>query len=528
MKKFLAYLCLLGGCLSKPCIEEAFVSFCDEEVAVQCRNGQEERQRCSAGCDDNFGFCTVCGDGFLSPGEECDDGDQDNTDACLPDCTFGLAVCGDGFLSPGELCDDGNNVRGDGCESDCTHCGDNVVDEGERCDPGTIFGTTLNNNGCHGDCQGVEACGDGVINPGDICYLQQQRIPLGEDPITIVTEDFNRDGEKDLAVVDLALSSVSILTGDGTGSFVFLQSFALGSFPRDLVSADFNGDTFLDLVVFNGGDASLSLLLGNGDGAFEDQQLIATGVTLFTVQTADLNQDGAQDIISSSLQDKNVSVMLGAGDGTFTTRVFPLGFSGSQLALDDFNGDDTLDLAVTTQAQNTDGALLLLFGDGDGGFGAPQSIPAGLLQSLGVVAADFNNDGAPDLVASNFFFGGVSVLLGDGLGGFGPGTPFSSNITEASATPLGAIPAGARPYKDMRAVDVDQDSNLDLVAPLPGGDLVDILFGDGTGRLTLRGFSRTGDNPLFLLADDFNGDGAVDLITPNFDSQDLSVILSNP
>lgn len=62
---------------------------------------------------------TVCGNGVLDPGEECDDGNAVNTDSCKTDCTF--AICGDGYVCVGlEECDDGNAVDDDGCSNTCT------------------------------------------------------------------------------------------------------------------------------------------------------------------------------------------------------------------------------------------------------------------------------------------------------------------------------------------------------------------------------------------------------------------------
>jgi cysteine-rich repeat protein len=127
-----------------------------------------------------------CGDGVVTPPEQCDDGNNDPGDCCAPDCiieppgdpclensgqcnTNGdcvLAVCGDGILiSPPEECDDGtgnSDTEPDACRDDCTlpACGDNVVDTGEQCDP-------PNTTTCNENCQ--FQCGDGELDPGEDC-----------------------------------------------------------------------------------------------------------------------------------------------------------------------------------------------------------------------------------------------------------------------------------------------------------------------------------------------------------------------
>jgi cysteine-rich repeat protein len=93
--------------------------------------------------------CTVCGDGIVQPGEQCDDGNTNDNDACHNDCT--LAGCGDGVVTPPETCDPPGapaGVHGDPCRADCTVCGDGIIQDGEQCDDGN----TNDNDACHNDC----------------------------------------------------------------------------------------------------------------------------------------------------------------------------------------------------------------------------------------------------------------------------------------------------------------------------------------------------------------------------------------
>ncbi len=109
--------------------------------------------------------CTVCGDGVLDAGEECDDGNNDNFDGCRNDCL--LPICGDGILDPGETCDPPGSpagASGNDCRGDCTVCGDGIQQAGEECDDGN----NNNNDGCRNDCS-LPICGDGILDPGETC-----------------------------------------------------------------------------------------------------------------------------------------------------------------------------------------------------------------------------------------------------------------------------------------------------------------------------------------------------------------------
>jgi MYXO-CTERM domain-containing protein len=107
---------------------------------------------------------TGCGNGVVTSGEACDDGNQVNGDGCDSNCT--VTACGNGVISPGEVCDDGNLVDGDGCDSDCsvTACGNGIVTAGEDCDDGN----PVDGDGCDTNCT-VTACGNGIVSPDETC-----------------------------------------------------------------------------------------------------------------------------------------------------------------------------------------------------------------------------------------------------------------------------------------------------------------------------------------------------------------------
>ncbi|MBN1774462.1 MAG: DUF4215 domain-containing protein [Deltaproteobacteria bacterium] len=139
-----------------------------------------------------------CGNGLLDPGEECDDANADNTDACLANCTD--ASCGDGFVHAGsEECDDADSVSGDGCEATClfschnaAECADSdpctadtcaPVADGQACDNTISPGTPCDDGlACtSGDaCDAAGACTSGAI-AADACLIGGSCHADGED-----------------------------------------------------------------------------------------------------------------------------------------------------------------------------------------------------------------------------------------------------------------------------------------------------------------------------------------------------------
>jgi hypothetical protein len=175
---------------------------------------------------------------------------------------------------------------------------------------------------------------------------------------------------------------------------------------------DFNGDGIADLAVANDfNPGSLSVFLGHGDGTFAPAQTYATSLYPSSVVAGDVNGDGIVDLLATSFEDATgaVNVLLGRGDGTFApAQTYAAGPYPTGLMVADFNGDGLPDLAVAN-ANNEEASVLL--GRGDGTFAAPQSYAAGPSPG-GLAVGDFNGDGLPDLaLANNVFPGAVTVLL---------------------------------------------------------------------------------------------------------------------
>ena len=130
--------------------------------------------------------------------------------------------------------------------------------------------------------------------------------------------DFNGDGKVDLAVTNATDNKVSILLGNGDGTFQPQATYDVGGQPGPIAVGDFNGDGKLDLAVGNLTGQTISVLIGNGDGTFQPQVTYSTsGVMPISIAVGDFNGDGKLDIVIADYPYSTVQIMIGNGDGTF-------------------------------------------------------------------------------------------------------------------------------------------------------------------------------------------------------------------
>jgi hypothetical protein len=303
----------------------------------------------------------------------------------------------------------------------------------------------------------------------------------GDSPVSVAVGDFNGDGKLDLVVANIDSATVSILLGTGTGSFGAKTDFGTGSSPRSVAVGDFNGDGKLDLAVANVNSATVSILLGTGTGSFGTKTDFGTGSFPVSVAVGDFNGDGNLDLAVTNVSmyeddgvDRHtVSILLGTGTGSFGAKTaFGTGITPNSVAVGDFNGDGTLDLATANASSNT---VSILLGTGTGSFGAKTDFGTGPDSiSVAVAVGDFNGDGKLDLATANASSNTVSILLGTGTGSFGAKTDFGT---------------GSFPYS-VAVGDFNGDGKLDLVVANFRSNTVSILL--NTGPI---GFSLGFDSP---------------------------------
>src|SRR6266700_2924161 len=341
-------------------------------------------------------------------------------------------------------------------------------------------------------------------------------------PSGIAVGDFNGDGKLDLAVVNFGDWNVYVLLGNGDGTFQAARSvyFASGGgFPWSIAAGDFNGDGKLDLAVSNYGDNSLSVLLGNGDGTFQAPRTFAVGTNPAQVAIGDFNGDGKLDVAVSSVGSNTVSVLLGNGDGTFLPPLItPVGANPWYFAVGDFNGDGKLDLAVADYGCPLDcnsspsNTVTVLLGLGNGTFQPAPSLTVGN-GPAGVAVGDFNGDGRQDLAVANVNDNTLSVLLGNGDGTFQAPHTF-------------ADPGMTHPYF-VAVSDFNRDGKQDLVVTNHLFATVSVLLGNGDGTFQTAQDFAVDNDPVDVTVSDFNGDSAPDLAVANLHSLNISVLINS-
>ncbi len=210
-------------------------------------------------------------------------------------------------------------------------------------------------------------------------------------------------------------SSLEVERPGGEGSYTLSTALTPAAPPlqpvpdsvgvQAIVVGDFNGDGHADLAT-SGSDGTLSLLLGNGDGSFQQPVLYDVGSDLTSIVAGDFNGDGHLDLAVTDSGSNDVSVLLGNGDGSFQQPVqYAVGLSPASIVAGDFNGDGHLDLAVAYSGSND---VSVLLGNGDGTFQSQVTYAVGSIR-VALVTGDYNGDGRTDLAVANEWDGDVSV-----------------------------------------------------------------------------------------------------------------------
>jgi hypothetical protein len=267
------------------------------------------------------------------------------------------------------------------------------------------------------------------------------------------------------------------------------------------------------------------ILTGDGNGGFvlapQSPVIMKEGQHPHThgLNAGDLNGDRKADLVSVNSDDNDVSVAFADGKGGFARAAAPLAVGPSPYpgTLGDLNGDGHLDIVSTSAARRavapgtSAGALTVLFGNGRGDFrGSPVALRT---TSPGfVVAADVNGDRKPDLVTTHLERNELTILSGDGKGGF----------TETTGSPFDLGHAAWQ----FAVADLNGDGRADVAAA--AGDGVRVMLGDGQGAFQPAPGSpfATGKGTWQLAAGDVNGDGKPDVVTGDLEGRSVTVLLA--
>lgn len=289
------------------------------------------------------------------------------------------------------------------------------------------------------------------------------------------------------------------------GGIVSDKSLAAPAGVRGAAVGDFNGDGTTDLAVSSPGGL-VNVFLGNGAGGFTAAPggPLSVGSNPEALITADFNRDGRLDIATANTSSHNVSILLGRGDGSFgplPALTYGVAQQPSAITSGDFNGDGVPDIATSSYSG---ASVSVLLGNGFGGFiPAPGSPIGGMPMGKSIAVGDFNGDGKIDLV--NAADSGY-ILTGDGTGSF--------TITAALLLSIGNA---------VSVMDLNADGKQDLVFAQFATSHLGIFQGLGDGTFSPRQSIPVPSQPEWLAIDDMNGDGIPDIVVSH-NGRELTVL----
>lgn len=376
-----------------------------------------------------------------------------------------------------------------------------------------------------------------------------------QEPLAIVSADFDHDGKQDVATVnhDGTFLTAAVLLGRGDGSLQGVENVIAPQFPIAVTVGDIDNDGRADLIA---GDTNKELLVFRAVPklAFAAPVTLKANGDVVAVGHGDFNGDGLLDLVSANASTKDLSVFLGQADGSFASMQNPaLGTAPTAVAVGDWNSDGLSDLAVTFQVRQCNvttatacsstsscpmgqcsvtatrkchtksdcpsgetcnggetcvGAVGILLAQPSGGFGPLTTLPVGT-GTVAIDLGDFNKDGKLDLVAANTQSNDLSILIGNGDGTFQ-----TAKSVPSSGGPL-----------TLAVADFDRDGFDDVAVAQSVSSNVVVLYGNGQGGFNPGIPQGAGTNLSSLVARDVTGDSIPDLLVTNQGDSNALVVL---
>ena len=354
---------------------------------------------------------------------------------------------------------------------------------------------------------------------GDGTFRAGRSYSAGVKPLSIASGNLVGSKIPGLVVVnncgsDLACSqagSVSVSLADSLGVYHLASTYTVGVGPVAVALADVNGDGNLDIVVANRLDKTVSVLLGNGDGSFRQALNFPLSGSPTAIAAGVLVKGGKTDLAvvedcgsTTCSQPGSLEILGGSGDGNFkSASIYTVGYSPSSVAIGDLNGDKNLDIVVANRCGNDTSCLsagtgTLLVGDGTGKFKAGAALALGNSPSA-ITLAHLSGSNTLDLVVARSADNTVAVLRGNG---------------DASFQPAVAYSVGSQPGA-LAVADFDGDGHLDVAVTNFNDSTVSVLFGQGNGSFSSTNTLSVGSGPAAVTAISGTAGGTASLATAN-------------
>lgn len=379
------------------------------------------------------------------------------------------------------------------------------------------------------------------------CTVAETRAPTGpsfrnapESPLFVGPQagrpelgDVNGDGTLDVVVACGACCGdrhqptgghVVVLLGDGRGGMRDAEGspHKVGPTARKIALGDVDGNGSLDIAVAEHDSNALTILVNDGKGRFTGlssrPEIAPSSVRPHThdIAIADVNGDGYADLLATVANAGSIAVLLGNGKGAFAPAAgSPMRVGRhpyDSIAIGDLNGDSKPDLVMPDLHGH---AIVALLGSGTGTFAQAPGLPVAVDQRPGYVAiGDMNGDGHLDAVASHDDYGILDILFGDGTG----------RLTSAPGSPIRV----ALPIWGVMIADMNGDRRPDIIGGVAGGRNVLVFWNDGKAGFSEERALRTeaGEGAGYVNAADVNRDGRPDIVTGNYESGDVSILIN--
>lgn len=331
------------------------------------------------------------------------------------------------------------------------------------------------------------------LNDGNRTFHTAGSYPVQGRASSIAAGDLDGDGRVDLAVSSYGMG-LAVFYGAGDGNFKPRVDMG-DQYANYIVLGDFDGDQRPEALTAHD-DGRLVVWKGFGEGIIPSRREYTNSGRPRSAQVGDFNGDGKLDFVASDFHNRRVVVMTGNGDATFEWKAdIAIDTEGNFVTCGDVDGDSKIDIVAAGNGTNS----FVLYGKGDATFENPVAT-LNIYPPAGIVIADFDNNGIPDLASAGVAEGNVALFTGKGARQFASPTNYTA----------GGMPSG------LAVADFDNDGNKDIIVanqmPYQWQGAASILWGKG-GRFDAPPHVDIGFEPGTLEVNDYNADGRPDLLS---------------